>query len=175
MTNWYLKRHFQSNGPKHKCKQLNHLSEREYVLGALFLGLVLYTLHPPFCPLHPFFFFKSIYNPSFSLPQPFGLSLSSVACKQRHLTIRVKFTFNISRKKKLLKHQNLIHLLLLRQMEQVVCLKVCVHLCARGILSLFTNLINSFHNAFAFVYIAVGWLSSFVLNTKAEFWHFANT
>lgn len=150
--------------PKHKCKQLNDLSECGY---ASFLpSILLSVLSIPVCP----FFQTHIYIP---LSPSVFLSLSSVACKHRHLTIRVKFTFNMSRKKKLLKHQNLIHLPLLQQMEQVVCLNVRVHLCvcvsAWGILSLFTNLVNSFHNAFTLVYIAVGWLSSFVQNTKAQF------
>ena len=128
-----------------------------------------HRLHPPFflpptvhsC-LSPFL--KSIYNPSSFSPRcplsflSFRLSQSSVACKHRHLAIRGKFTFNMSRKKKLLKHQNLIHLPLLQKMEQVVCLCICVCVCvcvcvrAWGMLSLFTDLVNSFHNAFFFFF-----------------------
>lgn len=148
-----------------------------FLLYSFFFQIHLWSiLLPPCCPLA-----RPLSLSSFNTFFPSSLSLSSAACKHRHLTIRVKFTSNMSRKKKLLKHQNLIHLLLLQQMEQVVCLNVCVcafvylFACAWGILSLFTNLVNSFHNAFTLVYIAVGWLSSFIQNTKTKCWHFANT
>lgn len=45
---------------------------------------------------------------------------------------------------------------------ECICVCVCMCKCAWGMLSLFADLVNSFHNAFfALVYIALGWLSSF--------------
>lgn len=152
----------------------------------LFLSYILYTFNPHFFP-HPHPpslsvpYQKFIYNPSFFLPTVLSpslsnflsLSLSYMACKHKHLTIS-EIYFQYKPKEKAFKASKSNSFTPITAngaggVSVCVCMRPFVCVRAWGILSLFTNLVNSFHNAFTLVYIALGWLSSFVQNKKAKF------